>query len=121
MRLNKFKSSPDNDLRKLPPSRASLLQHVKRACYQSGYLWRESLENFDLPDAQLWGWVLGSDGFYVPHWMSETSSVDMEEFIATCKCYSQKCKTCKCSRTKIKCIFDVWVCKEMSMLTVIYF
>ena len=48
--LDKFMMSTDNDIQKLPPSRDQLINYTKRACYQAGYLWRESIDNFDLPD-----------------------------------------------------------------------
>ena len=48
--------STDDDLRKLPPSRELLIHHTKRACYQAGYLWRVSIDNFNLPDPKSWGW-----------------------------------------------------------------
>ena len=48
--------STDNDLRKLPPSREALIRRRKRACYQPGYSWKESIDNFDLPDPKSWGW-----------------------------------------------------------------
>ena len=56
MRLKKFKLSSNNDLRIVPPSKNALLQHVKRACYQAGYLWKEALSNIEIPDPNLWGW-----------------------------------------------------------------
>ena len=59
-RLIRFECSPDNDLRKLPMSRPGLIQHVKRSCYQAGYLWRECNENIDLPHPTLWGWCRGA-------------------------------------------------------------
>ena len=55
-RLDKFTMSTDNDLRKLPPGRDALTLHTKRACYQAGYLWREAMGDFPLPDPTLWGW-----------------------------------------------------------------
>ena len=103
VRLDKFRTSPDNDLRKLPPSREALTQHAKRACYQAGFLWKESLEDFDLPDPTLWGWAYKNET-YIPLWQSKTSSVDIETFTTTCSCLSQKCKNCKCSRLKIPCL-----------------
>ena len=48
--------SKDNDLRKPPPSRGALIHHTKQACNKAGYLWRESIDNFDLPDPKSWGW-----------------------------------------------------------------
>ena len=55
IRLNKFQKSTDDDLRKLPPSREALSQHVKRSCYQAGYLWQESLLDLALPKPTEWG------------------------------------------------------------------
>ena len=55
-RLHEFMMSTDNDLRKLSPSQEALIHHTKRACYQAGYLWRESIDNFDLPDPKSRGW-----------------------------------------------------------------
>ena len=49
-RLDKFVMTTENDLRKLPPSQEALIHHTKRACYQAGYFWRESIDNFDLLD-----------------------------------------------------------------------
>ena len=49
MRRQKF-TSTDNNLRHLPPSRDVLLQHAKRACYQAGYLWRETISTVELPN-----------------------------------------------------------------------
>ena len=45
-----FTMSADNDLQKFQPDRESLTQHIKRACYQAGYLWREFFDDFQLPD-----------------------------------------------------------------------
>ena len=49
--------STDNDLWKLRPSREALIHQTKWACYQAGYLWAESIDNFDLPDPKSCGWV----------------------------------------------------------------
>ena len=97
MRLENFKSSADNDLRKLPPSREALREHAKHASYQAGYLWMEALDNISLPDAGLWGWIFDEKkGIYVPRWQNETCPVDIAKFTTTCSCYKHKCKSCKC-------------------------
>ena len=54
-RLSKFQKSTDDDLRKLLPSKEAFLQHIKRSCYQSGYIWQEYLSILQLPDPKLWG------------------------------------------------------------------
>ena len=48
MRLENFKSSADDDLRKLPPSSSALCEHSKRASFQSGFLWKEAVENLNI-------------------------------------------------------------------------
>ena len=49
-RLDRFNKSSDNDLRALPPSRDVLRQ-------QSGYLWRQSVEEVVLPDPRIGGGI----------------------------------------------------------------
>ena len=104
-RLKAFLKSTDDDLRKLPPSRAALEQHVRRSCYQAGYLWQESESDLILPEPTAWGWKLDetSNGL-IPQWLSNTSSVDLEKFITTCSCKTAKCKRCKCATAKMACI-----------------
>ena len=104
-RVKAFLKSTDDDLRKLPPSRAALEQHVKRSCYQAGYLWQESESDLILPNPTEWGWRFdeASNGF-VPRWSSSKSSVDLEKFITTCSCKTAKCKRCKCAAGNMACI-----------------
>ena len=42
-RLDSFKMSTDNDIRKLPPSKGALTQHTKRACYVSSWIFVERI------------------------------------------------------------------------------
>ena len=103
-RLNKFQKSTDDDLRKLPPSREALSQHVKRSCYQAGYLWQESLSDLVLPEPTEWGWTYDAINGYTPQWLSISSSVDLEKFTTTCSCKAGKCKKCKCAKSDMACI-----------------
>ena len=103
-RLSKFQKSTDDDLRKLPPSRDALLQHTKRACYQAGYLWQESESDMDLPDPKLWGWTFDENRGLIPCWLTGTSSIDLERFVTTCSCKTEKCERCKCVNAGISCI-----------------
>ena len=52
--LAKSMMSTGNDLRKPPPSQEALIHHTKLECYQAGYLWKDSIDNFDLPDPKSW-------------------------------------------------------------------
>ena len=47
----------------LPPTEAALLQHSRRAAFQSGYCWHRSLQaQQDLPSPSMWGWMKDDDG-----------------------------------------------------------
>ena len=48
-RLDKFKKSTDNDFRLIPPSKEALRQYFYRAFFQAGYLWRQFVEELDIP------------------------------------------------------------------------
>ena len=102
-RILKFECNPDNDLRKLPMSRPGLLQHVKRSCYQAGYIWRECNENIDLPDLTLWGWCRQEGNILVPKWQ-DIPTIEIPPLIDTCSCKTGLCKTCKCSKAKFPCL-----------------
>ena len=52
LRIDMFKSLTDNDLQKLPPSRIALEQDTRRACYQVGYVWQESVGDLTLPSPE---------------------------------------------------------------------
>ena len=94
---------------KLPPSREALIHHTKRACYQAVYLWRESIDNYDLPDAKSYGWEK-NNGNYGPLWeWTQISRNEFETFISTCFCGVQKCKTCKCAKASMKCITNFYM------------
>ena len=54
LRIDTFKSLTDNDLRKLPPSRRALEQHTRRAFYQAGYVWQESVGDLTLLNPENW-------------------------------------------------------------------
>ena len=95
-RVFHFERSTDNDLRKLPMSRHGLVQHIRRASLQSGYSWRECVENIVLPDPSLWGWVV-RDGKYVPRWQ-DVETVDLSLILKTCNCRKRSCKDCKCRK-----------------------
>ena len=54
LRINMFKSLTDKDLRKLPPSRKTLEQHTRRACYQAGYVCQESVSDLAFLNPKNW-------------------------------------------------------------------
>ena len=101
-RLAKFVGKADNVLRKLPMSRPGLIEHTKRACYQSGFLWRECMDNVNLPDPTRWGWTMAGN-ILVLKWQN-MEALDVMHLISSCTCKSNSCKSCKCSRNKWECL-----------------
>ena len=96
-------SSNTNILRLLPISRPGLIEHIKRACIQAGWLWRESIENVSHQDPELWGWILLKKR-YIPRWQSFTITNSIEDLCKTCTCSKLLCKNCKCAKLKVKCL-----------------
>ena len=48
----------------LPPTKDALIQHVRRAIYQAGYVWRQFLVPMQcLPSPAQFGWKETIDGF----------------------------------------------------------
>ncbi len=42
----------------IPPTRAALIQHIKRAVYQGGHCWGKAFQKFPaIPTPENWGWT----------------------------------------------------------------
>ena len=55
-RMREFECSLHNNIRLIPPSKIGLLEHVKRAFCQGGWIWQHCINNTELPDPNQWGW-----------------------------------------------------------------
>ena len=52
----------------IPPTKNALIQHLRRAVYQAGYIWAQALEpNPKLPSPEHWGWK-ATDSGWKPFW-----------------------------------------------------
>ena len=87
----------------LPPTKAALVQHIKRAVYQGGHCWGKTLQVcLDLPTPGNWGWVDPSN--WKPLWTTlPEASVSSRELLC-CGC-KKGCTTgrCKCKKAALKC------------------
>jgi len=91
-------------LENLPPSRAALHQHVKRASFQAGYIWGQALiASPSLPSPGDWGWQKNVDGKWTPLWttLSEASKECRE--LIKCNCKKHCRGNCKCHKANLKC------------------
>ena len=90
-------------MRKLPPSRRALEQHTRRAFYQAGYVWQESVGDLTLPNPENWGWIFEGN-MCQSRWQQEKCQKAIESLTLTCSCLKANCKNCKCSKSGLACI-----------------
>ena len=98
VRQTMFMTSDKEKLRILPPSDDALAMHVRRGCYQAGWVWGNSLlqGTSSFPDG--WGWTI-SDNRLLVTWAT-TGALGFEllaKATYTCKCTTAKCTSCKCA------------------------
>ena len=102
-RLLHFKRQAITNLRAIPPSKNGLIEHVKRACLQGGWLWKECVENVVIPNPTDWGWKK-LDEQLVPVWQNSENCLKVEKLVETCTCKTGKCKNCKCRKNNVECL-----------------
>ena len=113
-----FSSSPNSNLRELPPSQTALKEHVLRSAYQSGWIWGTTLSSQEVPPLTDMGWIYNENKMLQMHWFNEdvnSSSMKLMELIKTCKCkvkarcinffctFFARCINCNCGNKNILC------------------
>ena len=96
------------NVKQIPPTKAALEQHVKRATYQGGHVWGQSLLvapalPLPLPLPTSWGLTKTVNGLYEPNWttLPETSKVCCE--LVSCKCKKGCVKRCRYKKAALHC------------------
>ena len=90
-------------LENIPPSRAALLQHVKRASFQAGYIWGQALTaNPSLPSPSEWGWQKDKDGNWTPLWTTLPEASKGCRELVKCNCKKRCLGQCKCHKANLK-------------------
>ena len=104
-RMHDFEHSVHSNLRLLPPSKLGLIEHIKRASYEAGWVVYQCKENVELPNPELWAWKKTESGQFEPKWQNIADSIDAEKVVtATCSCVKAKCTSCQCSKQNLQCI-----------------
>ena len=104
-RMDHFSRLPNSDLRSIAPSRLGLLEHIKRTCFQAGWLWAGCRANVMLPKPGNWGWHKDERGSYIHTWqITHQPLMKIDDVTFTCTCQKSRCKNCKCTRTQVKCL-----------------
>jgi len=87
----------------LPPTQAALTEHIKRAAFQSGHCWHQSLQaQQNLPAASDWGWkkVLNK---WQPVWTTLPPVREVASQLVRCKCVKGCTRHCNCVQAKLAC------------------
>ena len=87
----------------IPPTKASLIQHTKRAAYQAGCIWAQaltcSMEEINPSD---WGWTL-KDNVWTVCWSELPPIAESCKQLTKCGC-KQDCRgRCKCFKLSLPC------------------
>ena len=96
-------SKKSRSLDSIPPSRASLEQHVKRAVFQGGYVWGQTLlPQPVLPSPSDWGWKQRSN-VWSPYWTALPQAKDTCYELIRCGCRASCRGRCKCVKANLTC------------------
>ena len=88
----------------LPPTQAALLQHTKRAAYQAGHCWAQTMiATPELPSAIEWRWNTNdNDGWKICRkTLSEATQTCRE--LLRCGCKKGCMELCKCLKAGLQC------------------
>ena len=88
----------------IPPTRGALLEHIKRAAYQSGHVWAQAeLCIQQVPSPEHWGWMKDNDS-WKPKWTSLPAVAASCQELLKCGCKKSSCVgNCKCYRSGLPC------------------
>lgn len=93
-----------NNVQLIPPTKAALEEHVKRAVYQGGHVWGQMLLPApELPPPTNWGWSRTEEGQYTPYWTRLPEAAHSCLELVSCKCKKGCVRLCKCKKAALQC------------------
>ena len=88
----------------IPPTKAALVQHIKRAVYQAGYCWAQATTPSPvLPCPSEWGWKRKEPCSWEANWTSLPEATVACRELLRCGCKKGCKKNCKCSKAALQC------------------
>ncbi|GFO12519.1 hypothetical protein PoB_003902400 [Plakobranchus ocellatus] len=97
-------TTKDRSMDNIPPTKAALLQHTKRAIYQGGYVWGQALVRCPvIPSPNTHGWQKSGGQGWQPFWTLLPEAVAACSELFKCGCKKGCPRQCKCVRTALKC------------------
>ena len=87
----------------IPPTKAVLFQHTKRAVYQAGHCWGQACNtNPQLPYSRSWEWLSCSNG-QEPLWTTLPDVTASSRELVKCGCKKGCHGNCLCVKATLKC------------------
>ena len=88
----------------LPPTQAVFLQHTKRAAYQAGHCWAQTMiATPELPSPSEWGWNRNENGGWKIHWTTLPEATQACRELLRCGCKKGCMGLCKCLKAGLQC------------------
>lgn len=85
----------------LPPTKAALRQHIRRAVLQGGHVWANTTVPYrQIPSPADWGWTCPEQ--WTPLWTHLPEATVSCPELLKCACRS-RCRDCKCVKALLKC------------------
>ena len=86
----------------LPPTKAALIQHVKRAAYQAGHCWGQMMSvQATLPSPSEWGWNRGDGCGWNICWTTLPEATNVCRELLRCGCKKGCRGECKCTKDRM--------------------
>ena len=93
-----------NRVNRIPPTKAALEQHVRRAVFQGGHIWGQATNPQPaLPSPTAWGWRKMDDGLYQPLWSTLPEATKSCQELVSYGCKKGCKKRCKCNQANLPC------------------
>ena len=87
----------------IPPTRAALVQHTKRAAYQAGCIWSQSaLRQMELESPSEWGWQQQGNSWQIV-WTTLPAIAESCQQLTKCGCQTECRGRCKCYKFTLPC------------------
>ena len=88
----------------LPPTKAALIQHTKRAAYQAGYSWAQvMIPDPKIPSPSEWDWKSKESGGWEICWTTLPEATKVCRELLRCGCKKGCKKQCNCLKAALQC------------------
>ena len=92
------------ELDQIPPTKAALVQYVRRAVYQAAYCWGQMLVSApQMPSPSGWGWQSSNTGGWEPMWTTLPEATAACQELLRCGCTKGCGEHCKCLKAALRC------------------